>query len=205
MHGALVELPTLRDVAGGFDLSELAARYRWWPGALMRTDLRGGAPFAMLSAPFCLLELDLQGVVDAAVPLPGEEDNVFCSDEDGSSSSGSGGGKPLQCAWEYDELVDVGVTGSGTWNAVVVWFGIGQELGAPAALLSWAAPQQAAAVAGECEGRQAEAQAVAWSWGQGLQHVDGTAVHKASWRGEKCIIQHSCFRSFIHLLDLLFC
>lgn len=99
--GQLVEFSL--DQAAGFDLSAMDC-YRWYPGD-ERYDA-GKYPCRALSQPFVAIDLDLT-------------ERVRRIQKELHDTNGS--------IWEIDETMNIEVTRSGRWNAVVFWFELSSE------------------------------------------------------------------------------
>lgn len=126
----------------GFDLSAMDY-YRWYPGD-ERYD-PGKMPCRTLSQPFVAVELDLTERVRRI--QNGKH-------EDGATAN----------IWEIDESLNVDVTKSGQWNAVIFWFEISSEFNA--LILS----------SGSATSNAEGATCHAASFGQSIQYLDPREV-----------------------------
>lgn len=157
MYAALIELG-IKDVSG-FDLSALNA-YCWHPHH-EKVEL-GTLRHRVLSAPFPVHLLDLQGRVDS---ITGQQGGATAQGRPNSEDS-----KERSCGasgiWEHDTVLDVPVTAGGHWNAVAFWFE--------------ARIDSTTMVSSYCHGSPPGSLPAASSWEQAVQYLDGTSVAPGS-------------------------
>ena len=133
----IIELK-LDDIAG-FDLSAMDC-YRWYPGD-EKFDAQNN-PYKPLSDPFVAVEINLTKRVELVQ---------------------SGGGACKDELWEVDEDINVLVTETGQWNAVLFWFELGMDHGPNSVKLTNHHKSDCNRVNGS-------------SWGQAVQYLDDRQV-----------------------------